>query len=112
MNQPVIFTQSLFWQIGTLAAGAILTTLILAIGHWFPLPHRLPRIQAYIYGTTAIIAGFALWRLLNGDWITIAGLVIVATAGGITVILAYKIDDIVARLRQAHQAQAADEELQ
>ena len=83
------------------AFGAMLTLLLLAVGHWFPWPKRLTRIQAYIYGVSCITLGFSLWRLLNGDWLTTVGLWLMAIGGGIVVIAAYWIDDLTIRLRKA-----------
>jgi hypothetical protein len=111
MTDPIVITSSLLWQFGTLVAGAVLTALLLAVGHWFPWPRRLSRLDAYGYGTIAIFIGFALWRLLNRDSFTAAGFAFIATIGGITVILAYKIDDVVLAIRKVIKAQSSDPEL-
>lgn len=87
------------------AFGAMLTLLLLAVGHWFPWPRRLTRIQAYIYGVTCITSGFSLWRLLMGDWLTTIGLWLLAIGGGIVVIGAYWIDDVIVRLRKADKGE-------
>jgi len=79
--------ETVSWQIGTAIAGAVLTALLMAVGHWFPWPYPIVRIQRYTYGTTFILLGFSLWRLLNGDWITPAGLLGISIAGGATVVL-------------------------
>lgn len=99
------------WQVGTLAAGVLLTVLVLGIGHWFPWIHRLSRIQTYIYGVSTILAGFTTWRLLNRDWQTPVGLLTIAVAGGAAVVGAYWIDDLVLRVRQAEKATRGDNEL-
>ena len=52
-------TTELLWEWGTLAAGALLAAMVLAIGHWFPWPRRLTRVQAYAYGVAGILAGQA-----------------------------------------------------
>jgi len=103
--------EPVLWQIGTAIAGAVLTGLLLAIGHWFPWPHELTKIQCYVYGTSSIWLGFSLWRGLNGDWITPTGLLGISTVGGLTVILAYKIDKYVLKARKADKAEAADDDL-
>jgi len=92
------------WSIATLIAGALLTALVLAVGHWFPWPHTLDRIPAYIYGVISIILGFATWRLLNGDWQTPIGLFLISCAGCSVVWLAYRIDGWVLSIRQARKA--------
>jgi Tfp pilus assembly protein PilO len=99
------------WTWATLIAGALLTALVLAVGHWFPWPQKLDRISAYVYGVLSILAGFALWRLLNADWQVVVGLVIICCAGGLTVILAYRIDGWVLAIRKAQKAEATDAEL-
>lgn len=103
--------ETVSWQIGTAIAGGILTALLMAVGHWFPWPYPIVRIQRYTYGTTFILLGFSLWRLLNGDWITPVGLLGISTAGGATVVLAYKADKYILELRKANKATAADDEL-
>lgn len=107
----IIFMESMWWRLGTLGAGALLTALVLAVGHWFPWVRKLPRVRAYVYGVVSIWLGFAVWRFLNGDWRSPVGLVIIASAGGATVIGAYWIDDIVVRVRQARKAEMVDDGL-
>jgi ABC-type multidrug transport system permease subunit len=102
---------STIWQLGILAAGAILTGLLLAVGHWFPWVRRLPRLTAYTYGVSSILIGFSLWRLLNQDWLTVAGLVIICIAGGAVVKMAYQVDHWVLTMRKAHKAEAVKREL-
>lgn len=103
---------SLLWEIGTLLAGAILTALVLAVGHWFEWPRKLTRIEAYIYGVLSLLAGFALWRGLNRDWCSPLGLLLICGVGGLTVVAAYGWDSLMARSRQARRAAAIDDELQ
>lgn len=104
-------THTIYWQLGTLAAGAALTVLLLLVGHWFPWVKRLSRIQAYTSGVASILTGFALWRLLNRDWMTPAGLLLIAAVAGIAVKAAYEIDQITIRVRQAGKAERNDREL-
>ncbi len=101
----------IWWELGTLVAGALLAALVLAVGHWFPWAWRLSRIQAYVYGVVSIWLGFAAWRLLNGDWVTVVGLGVIAGAGGVTVVLAYRLDGVVRMVRQARKAEGSDDEL-
>jgi len=107
----MIFTGTLWWQLGTLAAGALLTALVLAVEHWFPWVQRLPRVQAYVWGVAAILLGFTVWRVLNHDWQTPAGLLIITVVGGVTVVGAYRIDGMVRLARQGHKAAGCDDEL-
>lgn len=99
------------WTWATLIAGALLTALVLAVGHWFPWPRTLDRISAYVYGVLSILAGFALWRLLHADWQTVVGLMVICCSGGAMVILAYRIDGWVLAIRQAHKVEAMDADL-
>jgi hypothetical protein len=108
---PVVEISSMVWQVSTLVAGAVLTGLILAVEHWFPWVETLPRVQAYTWGTLAIWAGFTAWRLLNGDWVTPAGLMLIAMIGGAVVVLAYKIDAWIEERRKARKAEQGDDEL-
>ena len=87
------------------AFGTSLTVLLLAVGHWFPWPRRLSRLQAYIYGVGCLASGYTLWRLLVGDWLTVIGLWIIVVLGGLTVIGAYWLDDLTIRLRKADRTE-------
>jgi len=108
----MIHIDPVWWNGATLLAGAILTGLLLAVGHWFPWPRTLDRISAYVYGVLSILAGFALWRLLLADWQTVVGLVTICCAGGATVKAAYKIDGWVIEIRKANKIEATDAELE
>lgn len=95
------------FEIFTFIAGLMFTVLILAVGHWFPW--QLTRIQAYSYGTVAILVGFAIWRGLLGDWHTPLGLLIIASAGGIVVKLAYSADHVIRRVKLADMLEQVDD---
>jgi len=99
------------WEIITFIMGVTLTVLLLAVGHWYPWTRKLPRVQAYIYGTVSLLTGFTVWRGLTGDWVTVAGIWAIAGAGGLTVILAYRIDRFVLAERQAQMTKRGDDEL-
>jgi len=101
----------IYWQVGTFVAGATLTALLLAVGHWYPWIERLPRVQAYVYGTVAIQLGISLWRGLNGDWLVVIGAWLITGVGGATVLWAYRVDARVRLVRQARKAEAVDGEL-
>ena len=94
-------------EVLTFAFGSTVTILVLAVGHWFPWD--LTRIQAYIYGTAAILLGFTIWRLPLGDWLTPLGLAIIAALGGVAVLLAYGTDKLVQRIRIAEMWEAVDD---
>jgi len=99
------------WRWGTVGIGMVLTGLLLAVGHWFPWVRRLTRIEAYMYGGTSLLLGFATWRLFNGDWETPLGMLAIDLAGWGAVAGAYKLDEVVRRIRQARSAEAVDDEL-
>ena len=100
-----------FWRWGTLAVGMLVTALALGVGHWFPWVRRLRRIEAYVYGGCSLWLGFAVWRLLNGDWETIIGMLAIGISGWLAVVGAYRLDEVVRRIRQAHNAEVVDDEL-
>ena len=81
------------------------TALLLAVGHWFPWPRGLRRLQAYVYGVAAILVGCAIWLGMHGEWLILAGVVGIAAAGGIVTGATYWLDDIVTRLRKADKAE-------
>ena len=81
------------------------TAALLAVGHWFPWPQGLRRIQSYIYGVTAILIGCTVWLGMEGQWLTLAGLVAICAAGGVVTCGAYWIDGMVVDLRNAKKAE-------
>ena len=76
------------------AFGLTLTALLLLVGHWFPWPKRLHRLLAYTYGVGAILAGAAIWLILQNLWGLWLGIVAFAVVGGIVTGLAYGIDGL------------------
>lgn len=99
-------------EVGTFCMGALLTALLLALGHWFPWPgFKLSRLQAYLYGVASLWVGFALWRGLNGDWLTPAGLAVLAAIGGAVTRGAYWFDGVVVEIRQGKKAGRVDRDL-
>ena len=79
-----------------LIAGCSLPVLLLAVAHWLfrNLPRRLPRLWAYRIGVFCLWTGFALWRLLLGDWQTPLGLGMICLVGGSAVTAFYWLDDL------------------
>ena len=107
----MIDVNSAIWQWGTLVAGMAVTALLLAVGHWFPWPQRLTRVEAYVYGGSSLWVGLAVWRLLCGDWRTVVGALAIDIAGWLAVVGAYKVDGVVRRIRQARAIERTDDEL-
>ena len=107
----MIDMNGVMWQWGTLGVGMVVTALLLAVGHWFPWPRRLRRIEAYMYGGSALWVGLAAWRLLNGDWQTAVGVLAIDLVGWGTVAGAYQVDGLVRRIRQARATERTDDEL-
>jgi len=97
-------------------AGGLLAGLLLLVGHWFPwerfVEGGLRRIEAYIYGTAALLAGFTLAAWLNDCPWAALWLAMIDVAGGLAVVGAYKVDDISRGLagtrRQARRARYID----
>ena len=94
-----------------LAGGAVLSGLLLAVGHWFPWPRRLRRMEAYTYGVGSIWVGFSLWRVLVGDWVVPLGLGLICVASGFATWSAYGVDTMTRAIRQARMAEEMDGEL-
>jgi hypothetical protein len=78
-------------NLGWLCLGIGVSVGILAFGHWW-LQIVMTRIQAYTYGTAALIAGFSVWAISEGQ----AGAVVVfsflAGCGGLATIGFYWAD--------------------
>ena len=81
------------------------TVLLLAVGHWFPWPRGLRRIQAYIYGVVAILVGVGIWLGMHDEWVILAGVIGICAAGGVATCAAYWVDDIATRLKKADKAE-------
>ena len=84
-----------------LLPGITLAVLLLAIAHWFPWIRRLPRMWAYRIGVACLWCGFALWRLLLGDWVTTLGLLALCLVAGFAVASYYWIDAQVDQITDA-----------
>jgi len=52
----------------------------------------LKRIEAYIFGVLSILAGQAVWLLLQAQWLLYAALASFALIAGGTTVVAYAID--------------------
>lgn len=92
-----------------LGMGIALSVLLLLIGHWFPYHlwngREMTWIERYVYGTTCLLAGFSLWRLLIGDLITPLGLLSIDAASGLAVLSAYWYDDLALARSKARKAE-------
>lgn len=86
-----------------------LPVLLLAVAHWFPWLRQLPRLWAYRIGVACLWCGFALWRLLLGDWVTSVGLAVICLVCGCAVAFYYWIDAQVDAIGRAmHQAELGE----
>lgn len=86
-----------------------LPVLLLAIAHWFPWVRKLPRLWAYRIGVFCLWCGYALWRLLLGDWVTPLGLAAICLVAGYAVACFYWIDDQLDGIgRDARKAQRGE----
>ena len=92
-----------------LVVGAGFTILVLAVGHWAPWEPPLFLLGRYVYGVSAILGGYAIWRLPANDWITPAALLLLSIVGGATVWGCYRIDALVLAIRKAKRAECDDE---
>lgn len=91
--------------------GAVLAVLLVVVGHWFPWA-TWTQLCRYGYGCGSIWAGYALARCLVGDWRSPVLLLAICCAGGLAVVLAYRVDEIGRRVRQAQMAEQVDDGLQ
>lgn len=65
-------------------SGLFVTAALLTVGHWFPWPRPLRRIESYTYGVVSILAGIAVWIGFSEAWFAIAGFALIGglvTAG-------------------------------
>jgi len=93
----------------------LVTVLLLLVEHWFPWPlllgQALPRLPSYIAGVLALAlplsALYGLWLNNPPDlaWFYLLSLWAVIVAGGLSVILAYALDKIMARVRLSYELQ-------
>jgi hypothetical protein len=76
---------------------ALITDLLLLVGHWFRwdlwLGKKLPRIAAYVYGLLSILGPVTVLLIFWQMWIVVWLLWICAISGGVVVIFAYLADD-------------------
>jgi len=100
------------WAIGAAFAAVLLAASHLAARHWVPAPERIHLTNRYTAGTVCLWIGFALWRILNHDWQTPLGLLLICIVGGAIVKLAYHVDYWVLSIRKAEKAEAVDDDLQ
>jgi len=92
------FTQ---FEIVAFVNGAVLTSGLLMIGHWIPLPGKngkLPSsvvnlIARYIYGVLSIWLGVLVWLGLLGQVMIAVGVLGICIAGGVAVVIGYWWDD-------------------
>jgi hypothetical protein len=94
-----------------LGAGALLTALLLAVFHWVPWLDPARLIRNYILGVAGIVAGFALWRLPQGDWLTVVGLLAITLVGGLVTLAVRGVDRVAQALRREEMAERCDDEL-
>lgn len=70
------------------AAGIVVASALELAGHWAPWPRRLPRLLAYGYGVSAILAGAAI-ALDRRTWRRLAA---ICAAAGSAVAASYVLD--------------------
>ena len=89
----------MYWP---LAIIAVATGGTIAALHWFPwnrwIGHELKPPWSYVVGTSVLLAAFVAWILWDGSilahqpWMAAVALGTISAAGGITDIIAYRID--------------------
>jgi hypothetical protein len=83
---------------------ALFAALVLGVQHWFPwqkiMRAPLPRLVAYIMGTLALTGPLTVLAIVTEQTVMAVAIPFVTTVGGLTVILAYGIDDAINRLAE------------
>jgi hypothetical protein len=101
--------------VSAIALAALITSLILALGHWLPwraiLGKKLGRIQSYIYGVMAISIPLSFVFIILHDFEALAALWAVAVAGGATTIGCYLVDWTLEKRLRAKEAEEREAQL-
>lgn len=81
----------------SIVVAALITDLLLLVGHWFRwdlwLGRELPRIAAYIYGLMSILFPVTILLIIWNLWVVVLLLWVCAISGGIVVVIAYFADE-------------------
>ncbi|NSW52180.1 MAG: hypothetical protein HPY85_06725 [Anaerolineae bacterium] len=106
MNMANVAVVPALWII---VSAAIMSGLILGIGHWFPweawLKRRLPRLLSYGYGLVAVLVPASLVMAIYEQWIALAAVWGCAVVGGLTVVGGYGLDSFVGAMNERRVAQ-------
>ena len=70
--------------------GLAITILLLVAGHFFRWPRKLRRLEAYVYGTTAIYIGLLWWLGWGSLFVQMLSFPV---AGGLITLLSYHYDN-------------------
>lgn len=103
----------------SVSLAALVSALIQLVSHWFPwrvaLGRDLPRVWAYVVG----VLGFLLpvtglywyWDAaqVSDAWIHLIGLWVCVAASGLAVVLGYRIDWLLDRVRRSYEQEERDE---
>jgi len=99
------------YEIITLIGSAVVTALLQGLAHYIEKPKEPRLLARYAWGTAIILIGFATWRILNNDWLTAGGLLVIDSVAGLAVIGAYAWDGMVEATRKAAMIEETDDEL-
>lgn len=90
----------------------VMTSLILAVEHWFPwvgvLGRTLRWVERYVAGMLAVMLPLSVLLVLWGSWYELAALWGVVVFGGVVVVASYLVDGHVDQKQRMNAAEAAE----
>ena len=90
----------------------MMTSLFLAVEHWFPwvgvLGRSLRFIERYVAGMLAVLLPLSVLLGLWGSWYELVALWCVVVSGGAVVVMGYLVDGHVDQKRRMEAAEAAE----
>lgn len=98
-----------------LIAAMMMTSLILAVEHWFPwlgvLGRQLKLIERYIAGMLAVLLPVTVLLALWGSWMELAAIWAVVVTGGAVVVGSYLVDGHISQKQRMEAAEAVERKL-
>lgn len=92
-----------------------MTSLILAVEHWFPwlgvLGRELTLIERYVAGMLAVLVPLSVLLALWGSWMELAAIWFVVLPGGAVVVASYLVDGHVSQKQRMEAAEAVERKL-
>lgn len=96
-------------------AAMMMTSLFLAVEHWFPwlgvLGRELKLIERYVSGMLAVLVPISVLLALWGSWMELAAIWVVVVFGGAVVVGSYMVDGHVSQKQRMEAAEAVERKL-